>query len=71
MSQSKREDRKNKWLRLAVGATLLAGASGAVLPGMASAAEANVSGGMSTEEKEQTVAGKLGASVSDTLDFTQ
>ena len=50
MSHSKREDRKNKWLRLAVGATLLAGVSGAVLPGMASAAEANVSGGMSTEE---------------------
>ena len=43
MSHSKPEDRKNKWLRLAVGATLLAGASGAVLPGMAGATETTVS----------------------------
>lgn len=42
MSQNKRADKKSKWLRLAVGATLLAGASGAVVPGMAGATEANV-----------------------------
>lgn len=45
MSQKKRGDKKSaKWLRLAVGAAVLSGASGAILPGMAGAAEATVNG---------------------------
>ena len=44
MSQKKREDRKTKWLRLAVGTALLAGISGAALPDYAEAAEATVQG---------------------------
>ncbi len=42
MSQKKRGNKDSKWLRLAVGAALLAGASGAVMPGMAGAAEVTV-----------------------------
>lgn len=45
MSQKKRNDRKMKWLRLAVGAALLTGGSSVALPGMASAAEATIQGG--------------------------
>ena len=45
MSQKKRNDRKMKWLRLAVGAALLMGGSSVALPGMASAADITVADG--------------------------
>lgn len=42
MSQKKRGDKNSKWLRLAVGATLLAGASGAVVPSVVGANDITV-----------------------------
>ena len=45
MSQKKRNDRKMKWLRLAVGAALLTGGSSVALPEMVSAADITVADG--------------------------
>lgn len=42
MSQKQRADKKSKWLRLAVGAALLTGVSGAMVPSTVGAAEATV-----------------------------
>ena len=44
MSRKMSKDRKEKWLRLAVGAALMVGVSG-VVPGMASAEEVTLQGG--------------------------
>ena len=46
MSRKMSKDRKEKWLRLAVGAALMVGVSG-VVPGMASAEEVTLQGGKS------------------------